>query len=426
MIMLTAIIVVRSVAQSDVEVNESGWEQALHVAEGGLDVYLVDLAAAPDPDALNTGHTASQLSSKDAVIAEAETYAAANPAEVVVGPQGEAVVLKPIGVPIIYSVGWVPSRTAIGHKTRVVQIEYGYSGGSTTWSVTTAFLTGGDVNFKTASAGIMDSSGNDNANAHANGTMGKHNNFDIEGCGVSAEDDTGEGDNCPPPGPVDPMTIPYVNPREVHDLADYDPCPDGIVRFGPAHASGPGLGADPCTGTITSLPGSWYFYHFQGVPTWGMGNSPSGTFYAFETDFEAFYGSATPFQMTFIVEATGNDADCSNAVSDGNVYLTAGVSLSGDPDAGGLTLIAGGDIEMKGGAEIEGLTVAHEQIKFNGGTGNGGAVVAESACDNPDSPVNGTSLISGDAGITWSGGYSTPFQGSGTPQVLTVLTHKEN
>jgi hypothetical protein len=74
---------------------------------------------------------------------------------------------------------------------------------------------------------------------------------------------------------------------------------------------------------------------------------------------------------------------------------------------------------------VEGLILAHEQIDFRGGTGNGGAVIAEDYCDHKGSPVNGPSAVSGGAGITYAGAISTPFDGYTDELELSIVNRRE-
>ena len=115
MVLLTAIIVVRAGSQGSIEVNDAQWEQSLHVAEGSMDEFLAELAEEADPDAVTTGHTASELTTKEAIIAVATDYAEENPDEVLSTPEGEAVVIKPSDDSIIYAVGFTPSIAFDGH-----------------------------------------------------------------------------------------------------------------------------------------------------------------------------------------------------------------------------------------------------------------------------------------------------------------------
>ncbi len=426
MILLAAIVVARGMSQSEIQVNDARWEQALHVAEGGLDSFLADMALASDPDGLTTGHYSSQFVDKAAIVALADAHAQLNPGQIVSSPEGQAIVLKPADDRVVYAVGWTPERAVAGRKARVVEIRYDFATERIpNWTADLAFLTGGDGELDSASSGVYDSTGNAAAHVHANGTLSVHSNFTLQGCATSAGSGTSEGANCPPPGPIPTMVIPDVDPAVVHQFADYDLCPDGVMRVGPANSLGT-PGAAPCTGAPVTLTG-WSSSVNQGIRTWAAGIEPPGTYYVHEGNFDGqFGGNIGPRAMSLIASPIGGDRTCSNIASTGNIYLNAGTWLTGDPDTGGLTVVAGADVKFRGNATVEGLTIAHEQIDFRGGTGNGGAVVAESACDHPDSPVNGTSSISGGTGITWAGSIVTPFEGYSDALVLVVMDRKES
>ena len=95
MLILTAVIIARGIAQSDIEASDQKSELALHAAESALDTYLVALVAAPDPDQLTTGHLSAGLPDKAAVIEAAKTLAQSSPSAVLDVPDGQALIIKP-------------------------------------------------------------------------------------------------------------------------------------------------------------------------------------------------------------------------------------------------------------------------------------------------------------------------------------------
>ncbi len=429
MLLLTAVIVMRASSQGSIEVNDARWEQALHVAEGGLDEFLADLVQESDPDAIDTGHTASQLTTKADVIAVADAYAEANPEEVVVTPEGEAVIIKPLDDSVVYAVGFTPDRGFDGRKARVLEIDYDYAVTRIpNFGVEHALLSGGDIDLSSGSSGVYDESGSDEALVHSNGSLTKHRNFTVEGCAISDEDQSGVGENCPSPLEVGFEMIPDVDPLVIHDLAMYELCEGGVVRAGPASGvAGRSSAGDPCTGALYGALSNVTGRLIAGVWNWDVdGGAPEGVYYVDGGNVAVTTASRDGQREITVIAATSNrDTSCSNLKSTGHVLVNAGADLAPHGSAGSLAIAAQGDVQFLGAATVEGLTMAHEQIEFRGGTGSGGAIIAEHFCDHPDSPVNGVSSVSGGAGITWAGSITTPFYGYDDELVLTILDRSE-
>ncbi len=421
MILLSAIIVMRGMGQSDLDVNDAEWEQALHVAEGGMDDFLAELVLVSDPDAVDTGHTASQLSDKDAIIGAAEALAVSDPSSVRSTPDGEVVVLKPSDDSIIYAVGFTPDLGTAGRKARVIEIDYDYSAKRTpNFGAKHALLSGGTIELDSASSGIYDPSGKKNASVHANGKLSKHKNFTLEGCAVSLDDLSTVGENCPDPSTIIFEQIPDVDPLVVHDLATYDLCEGGIVKAASA-------GTAPCAGSYVGAVSGVSAKMVQGVWEWTLSKTPpSGVYYVDGGNIDIKTAAKDGMRDITVIAATVNDdPKCLNSASTGNIYVSSGALVTSHSSASGLTLVAQGDVKFRGGATVEGLIMAHEQINFQGGTGTGGAVIAEDYCDHPKSPVTGVSSVSGGAGITYGGSISTPFEGYSDELELAIFGRDE-
>ena len=205
-----------------------------------------------------------------------------------------------------------------------------------------ALLSGGDIDLSSASSGVYDPSGNDEASVHANGLLSKHSNFTLEGCAMSNEDQTGVGVNCPDPLVVGNEIIPDVDPLMVHGLAIYELCDGGVVKAGPGSGlPGSSAAGSPCTGAlypISNVTGQLT----AGVWNWDIKKgAPEGVYYVDGGDIDVTTDNKDgQREITVIAAAMNDDTECSNVKSSGNIMVTAGADLMSHPTAGGLTLIA--------------------------------------------------------------------------------------
>ncbi|MFQ5948130.1 MAG: hypothetical protein ACE5KX_04655, partial [Acidimicrobiia bacterium] len=234
LVLVTILGPLRGLALSNLTATDFQWEQALHVAESGVDVTLVELSGDPT---YNTGDLAptpftDPASEKAWVIGAADAKPETHVQQT---PDGEYVVVKPHNADVVYAVGYAPSRAATNRKLRVFRLDYSVvSSPGSTYTSEYAILTGGN----------LDISGNarlwgTNADAHANGTMFALKPWFHDGCETGYANQYVAGIGCPPL-PIAYVPLPVVDPIDAHYLSQYDVCatgPQGAGIFkGPATA----------------------------------------------------------------------------------------------------------------------------------------------------------------------------------------------
>jgi hypothetical protein len=404
LVLLTVVVAARTMAENRAVGVDRQWEQAIHVAESGVDQALFDL---------NTGGTLTEVTlsaspTKDEVVAAAEVVAL-DPAEITESPEGDVVVVKDASGDFTYAVGYTPGFDAASKRVRVVKMEYVPEIlVMPDWTTDAAFATGGDFDADSAGIQILDGSGASEAHIVAGGTVAIHQNIVLDGCASSYSTPSLEGINCPAEAP-EPV-LPVVEAKVLYPFSETDLCNDGTIRGGPAHPHHPNTTTEPCQGPLVSLQDWTSMLTGQGVRRWRAGNSAvGGVIYVDGGDVEGKLGNRQQSKVISITIIVASQDDSGNCVSDsGHIGLNAGSAITPHPSVGGLSLVAEGDIQLAAGS-YEGLMVTHEQASFSGGTGAGGAVVAESACHSYQSPVGPESMITGGSTITYPGPYTTPF-----------------
>ncbi len=137
LVLIAAVIVTRQMIEFEVGNSDRGWEEALHVAESGVDEVLYEL----DQDYEYTEHAGLQvpantvLETRDDVVAEAEELAR-DPGKVISTPDGEVVVFEKANQQDgkLYAVAFSPSMDAERRLVRVLETEY-----EVTWNAFHAF-----------------------------------------------------------------------------------------------------------------------------------------------------------------------------------------------------------------------------------------------------------------------------------------------
>ena len=427
---ITGVIAVQSVSNLRQAGNERTFERSLHVADAGVDhmLFLIKQEKQENHADLSTGEPtpgtfASVQHEREWVLARADAAVAADPDRLITTREGDWVAMRPNGVRLIYSVGYVPSYDAPS-KVRVVRAEYDFA----PFTPNTAILTDGNLVLN-GNVGV----GGSVPNAHGNGDVEVRGSVDVDGfVSSSGELSTtgsphfGDPDNSGSGRPV--IEVPDIDPRDSYSMSEYDLCPDGSVRTGPNFDAG-GLDVNgalavanstttPCTGSVLALDG------FRGWDK--QGDDPSGEgaqwrYIGTGTDHGVYYiylGSAriagnpgsdvSPWEVTIFAEASGSgteEPDCPHV--GGDIDVSGGATTVFHDKAQGLGFIAGRDLEMSGnpgsGFNFVGVHAAHEQFDLSGNPSLEGAVIAEDACDTPGSPAGPDSEISGSVSITYSG-----------------------
>jgi len=399
LLLVMSVVFARGLAQFGNTNEDALWEQALAAAESGLNLGLATL----DDDG---GYTTGDVLPNGVLGSDQERAWAVDAAEVhpvadlIATPDGEFVVIKPANEPFVYSVGYAPSRDADQRRIRVVRSQYQVEAYPSTWNGNLAFLSGGKLTFRgnpTFLAGAA-------VGIHANGFLDVGGSTYTDGClsahgGAKVTGSFVQPPGCDPPGNQDLVVVPVVDPRDHWDESQYDLCPDGKVRAGPAHPLyGNTATAVPCSGqtlaasAATTAYMGWKFTGCCDASTWAgwkyeSTNANHGVFYVYQ-------GSATlvsspgaallPWRVSIFAEALGS---CS-PIQGGDIVIAGSPTMEPYDLVGNLQLVAGRDIDISGNADFTGLAAAHEQIEITGDLDvEDGAFIAESACDSVPSTV---------------------------------------
>lgn len=410
-----ATIFARSLSDYNQVRSDRLFQQTLQVADSGVDHTLFMLSKNLNH---NTGETLPpSFANKSVEEAWVLGEAADNPSVIV--PEGEWAVVKPLTEKVIYSVGYVRNRTD-PIKIRIVRAEYDFA----PFLPGVAILTDGDlyISGNPLIDGIQGS-------AHANGDVTVSGNPDTEGF-VSASGDwdaTGNptfGDTENSGGGRPPREIPIIDPRENYFMSQYDLCPDGSVRTGPAYTGPepPNGGATPCTGTFLADADGTEYRGFKMTGTdasagtkWDYGGNQGydGVYYIYQ-------GSVTvggnpgdpgnPWEVTMFAEASAAGSEPNHCPhTGGDIQVSGNPLLRAHTTAYPLHLIAGRDLEVAGNpsageTNYEGALAAHEQFNVSGNPRINGAILANDYCDSPSSPVAEPEIeVSGNAHITYNG-----------------------
>jgi hypothetical protein len=422
-VMLSSVVAVQALRQGGTTAGDAVWEQALHVAESGLDDALVRMN---DQPGYTTGETmpdgfTDSAAARQWVVAAAD----ARPAdEVVSTPDGEYVVVRPVNTAAVFSVAFLPSRDDPARRTRVVHAMIGRAVVNGAWMARYAVLSGGYLGL------------NGNPTIVSGATVGVHTNdyLDIrgsvfvDGC-LSASDGSrvvgsmSQDPGCGTPGVQAPVEIPVVDVPSFWEFSEYDLCPSGTVKAGPAHPThGNTVGNAPCTGaTLAADAGSTPFrgWSFQGccdarleaIWRYGSVGPYDGVYYVHQGSVEIASSPGSlydPWQVTLLVAGKGS---CPG-ITGGDIDISGSPSMAPYEDTENLLMAAGRDIDISGSPTLTGLIAAHEQIDSSGGAeGYEAAILSELACDSTNDWID-VSEISGNLTITNTGPVSTPFPGS--------------
>lgn len=422
-VMLTSVVAVRAFRQSGSVGGDARWEQALHVAESGLDDGLVRIFENEDyttgevmPDGFDSPEDARAW-----VVAVADS----RPAEdMVATPAGEYVVIRPANTAAVFSIAYVPSRDAVGRRTRVVHAMIGNAIVNGGWSARYAVLTGGSL----AMSGNPTILSGATVGAHSNGFLDVRGSVFVDGClgasdGFRIVGSMNQDVGCGLPGVQAPVELPVIDVRSFWAYSEYDLCPSGTVKAGPAHPTHGHTAANaPCTGaTLAADAGVSAFrgWRFKGCcdekleAEWEHESQAlyDGVYYIHQgsVNLASSPGSVfDPWEVTLLVEGIGS---CPG-ITGGDINISGSPSMAPYGTAQNLLMIAGRDIDISGSPNLTGLIAAHEQISNSGSpVGVEAALLAELDCDSVNDFIDETD-IAGNLQITNSGPVSSPFPGS--------------
>lgn len=420
---LAGALVARGIGDYNRVRDERRWEQVLHVADSGIDATLFQLSR---NRAYTTGEfLPSSFASRRAEETWARQEAAANPAVTV--PEGQWAVVKPLrpdgtASNVIYSVGYVPSR-ANPAQVRVIRAEYDFA----PFAPGAAVLTNGDLSIPgnpsiSGAGGNVHSNQNVtiNGNPTVSGYVSASGSYTVTGS-VTVGDTENSGGGRPR------RDIPDLNPRDLYGTSQYDLCPDGTVRAGPAYV---GAGANttgiPCSGSQLAANTA---ATFRGWKKSGDDSSKGAVWdysgnAAYDGVYYVYQGSANvsgnpgdagqPWHVTIVAEAiaSGPEPHCPHV--GGDIAVSGNPKTRYHPGASPMLLIAGRDLQVSGNpsageTNYEGVMFAHEQFAVAGNPRVNGVLIAGDPCDTVGSPVQGASSISGNPTITYDGTFDVPF-----------------
>ncbi|MEX2323223.1 MAG: hypothetical protein WEA29_05580 [Acidimicrobiia bacterium] len=429
--LVTAMVMSRGSAQFGNAAADSCWEAALDSAESALNWGAAQIDA-DHSFATDTYVPSSFVGTSDERAAAVDAADLAAETAVLQFPEGEGVFLRGAGSIVLYGVGYCDGRDDASRRVRVVGSILG-SGQivSMSWDASYAFLSGANLTISgQPDFGDPEVMGNNAASAHANGYISVSGNVTFwTGC-VTSSGGGDMGSNvqifgfCPAPSerfdrPL--QEIPEIIPEDLWYLSEYDLCPGGTVRAGPAHPTlGSSAGAAPCTGHELATGSYRSFSHnstTDGIASWSRdGNTKyDGSYYIHHgsVSISGNAGSATDLWRVLIIASSSGE--CPNNLG-GDISTSGGLAMgtyqpSTALEPNNLLLVAGRDITASGNGKIvhsAAVIAAHEQILYTGNVSIEGSFVAQEACDTVGSPVS-TSSVSGNAVIVTEGSLATSF-----------------
>jgi hypothetical protein len=417
--LLAAVMAARSISSLNQVVVQRSWERALHVAESGIHRTLYELV---NDQTYNTGEIvppsfASDQAEEDWVREEAEDNA------VVSTPQGQYQVVKPSNETVAYAVGFVPDSTDPS-ATRVIRTEYDYAPFRMR---NMAILSDGDLSIP-GNPVIAGTGGSVHSNQNVTmsgsptiaGTATATGSYTVTGVPIIG-DPTNSGGGRPP------LFVPMINPRENYELSEYDLCPDGNVRTGPAYPGPepPNMTDTPCQGTLLADADSIPYRGWKKTgddasdgAKWDFGGNT-----AYDGVYYVYQGSAviggnpgaigTEWSVTVMAEASATGPEPSHCPHvGGDIEVGGNPKMRFNDGAAPLLFVAGRDLRISGNPDQthEGFLAAHEQFNISGNPVLNAALIANDRCDSPSSAVAQTDHeISGNPLITYNGQWEAPI-----------------
>jgi hypothetical protein len=416
--LLAAVMAARSISSLNQVVVQRSWERALHVAETGIHRTLYELV---NDQTYNTGEVvppsfASDQAEEDWVREQAEDNA------VVSTPQGQYQVVKPSNDTVAYAVGFVPD-TGDPSATRVVRTEYDFAPFRMR---NVAILTDGDL-YISGDPAISGTGGSVHSNQNVTisgdptiaGTATAVGDYDLNGNPTIGDEDNSGGGR-------PPLFVPLVNVRQNYEMSEYDLCPDGNVRTGPAYPGpeAPNMTDTPCQGTLLADADSIEYRGWKKTgddasdgAKWDYGGNTAydGVYYVYQGS--ASIGgnagdSVAPWRLTLFAEpsAVGSEPNhCPH--TGGDIEIGGNVSVQYHDKGVPVLFMAGRDLRISGNPDQthEGFMAAHEQFNISGNPILNTALIANDKCDSPASSVaDADHEISGNPTITYDGQFEAP------------------
>ena len=434
---LATVIVTRSLNDQRQVRRQRLHEQAIHVADAGLErgLYQLEQDATyfKGPDA-PVGGFANVGAEKTWALTTAATAAAECP---VAGPtksatpcwfngtEGQIVILKPSNLARVYSVSYVPTKAA-PVRTRVIRGTFDTGNATLSYGI----LTGGNLTM--GSGTTIAGSG-----VHANGNL-TTSGGSVSGPATSSGSYTnggttvGAGSGGGRPG----VQVPNIRPRDNYSKSEYDLCPDGTVRKGPSYTGGGApTSTTPCTGTVLATATSTAYRGWRRTTAsdaskgaiWTSTSAYDGVYYIYQGS-ALITGRVDKARVTVIAEATpasGTEPLCPRVGGDIEVRSPSpppSMKISPAPKGTPFLYLAGRDLFMDTwwhhAQTQEGVMYATEQFSITGNNAGAGglkltgSIISGDFCHTTGSPVSTNSLTN--VQLTY-GGFSIP---PGVPRLM--------
>jgi hypothetical protein len=425
---IAAIVMTRNFSDYNQVRSDRRFEQAIQVADSGVDHTLYKVGAAPSYTTGEELPAEYMGPNVDRVAEEAWVLDNVKDNPLVTTPEGQWATIRPWNADVIYSVGYVPTRSA-PYKVRIIRAAYDYA----PFVPSVAILTDGNLQIG-GSATITGAGGS----VHANGNVIVSGSPHIDGY-VSA---SGSCTGCVPPppgatiqnqgesGPGKPKReVPLINPRENYVMSDYDLCPNGQIRTGPSYiddGKAPNTTGAPCGGTLIAVASAstpWRGWKYMGFDSskahqWHFSDPApfDGVYYIYQGSAQVTSSPGTPttpWKVTLFAEAISSGEEPGHCPHvGGDIDMAGGGTVKPNSKAQPLHLIAGRDLLMNGtpGNKWEGVYAAHEQFKLEGHVEMNGVIIANDYCDTVGSPVSKNIInVGGSAKINYDGGLEVPL-----------------
>ncbi len=125
LVLIAGVIVARQYNEFQAGSSDQGWEEALHVAESGVDEMLYELDQDPDYIQDEDLVVTDTLDTRDDIVVAAENLVARKASALIDTPDGEVVVFEQDGADgTLYAVAFSPSMDAEHRLVRVLETEY--------------------------------------------------------------------------------------------------------------------------------------------------------------------------------------------------------------------------------------------------------------------------------------------------------------
>lgn len=386
-------------------------QQSLHVADAGLERALYEVAQNPNfYTTTATPPTPGSATERSWAITQANALTPTYSAD------GDWVIVRSQASPTIYSVGYSPSKTN-PVRIRVIRASFDNGPALQGYAILTNDYSGLTLANSLTVTGLGGVHTNGNLTSTATGSveaaMTAVGSYSVAG-GMSVG--AGSGGGRPK------VTVPDVKPRDHYSKSQFDLCPDGSVRKGPAYPGGGGsTSSTPCQGSVVQTTSSFSFRGWRMTGTTASKGAIwtndtrgyDGVFYIYQGSASIVTDKLQHTNWTVIAEGTqGGTGPGGCPVTGGDIEMIGSGKthhVSYYPTASPFFFIAGRDLKIDAEwhpAMNNAVMIAHEQFYISAKTVKlTGTLIAYDKCNTTGSPVSANYI--GSAEVKY-GGYSLP------------------